>query len=150
MLIYHIEDWKENERGWEQIGKTKKLIFQNGTIFAYTYLKNSSRQKVDVSSIDFSSNDILDFWEMPLIKYFQKAEALECEYQKRAFKMESTADGYTEVFIISDSWLMEPVSKDSHQINYAFKTQQNYSAKLMMPNPTTLLPVNSPLHQASW
>lgn len=124
MTIDHIDEWKEDERGWELFGKTKKLIFQNAEILAYNYLQDRTRQQVDISLIEFPSNDILDFWEIPLIKYVQKAEALSCDYKKRGFKMESTADGYTEIFVISDGWRIESVSNDTHQINYAFKANK--------------------------
>jgi hypothetical protein len=124
MIIDHIEEWEEEEKGWQQIGKRKKLLFLNGSISAQTYLKDRTKQDIEISSIDFPKHDILDFWELPAIKYFQNIEGISCDYRKRVFKMESTAEGYTQIIIISDSWQVETISNDLHAINYAFKVNK--------------------------
>ena len=124
MTIDHIEEWEEDEKGWKQIGRRKKLLFSNGSMSAFTYLKDRTRKDIEISSIDFPKYNILDFWELPATKYFQHIEGITCEYRKRVFKMESTAEGYAQIIIISDSWNFETISNDLHAINYALKTNK--------------------------
>jgi len=124
MIIDHIEDWEEEEKGWKQIGRRKKLSFSNGSISAYTHLKDRTRLDLEISSIDFPKYDILDFWEIPAIKYFQNIEGISCDYGKRVFKMDSTAEGYAQIHVISDGWHIESISNDLHAINYAYKANE--------------------------
>ena len=124
ITIDHVEEWEEEDKGWKQVGRRKKLHFQNGEISAYTFLKDRTRQDIDLSAIDFPNNEILDFWEIPAINYFKDIERITCDYCKMVFKMDSTADGYSQIFIVSDNWHIEPISDDSRAINYAFKTNK--------------------------
>ena len=124
MTIDHVEDWEEEEKGWKQVGRRKKLYFYNAVLSAYTFLQDRTRKDIELSSIDFPNNEILDFWELPATRYFQESERISCDYHKRVFKMDSTAERYSQIIVISDSWHIESISNESRAINYAFKTNK--------------------------